>query len=214
MARLSLDSCSCLTFSHSESTDPPMSQWTKCKDGEIVPGSSRGWVSNPLSMIDCFTAGFVIYKQGNCLLIHSPWPLYVSFQHTHTHLIYINSPAAVSLLLLLLLWPHYLFISCLRMPALLHHPSSSSLLTKRWEEGTPLKEGHVPLPQTQTHTYSGLYLNTPSHEFTCMTGSHTGPWWAVCVLTVASPWPITIGGSGVSFKSFEQLLCFVYWLLT
>ena len=52
---------------------------------------------------------------------------------------------------------HYLFICCLRMPALPHHPASSSprsFLTKTWEEGTLLKQGPVLPPTSPKNTHT------------------------------------------------------------
>lgn len=182
-----------LTFSHNESTDPQnlkltISQWKKCQDGEIVPGrgssSSRGWVEYPLSMIDCFITGIVIYKQGNYLWSTVHGPVLEFPTHTHGQLIYINRPAAVNLLLLPVLW----LLSLYQLPthACIPSPYPWSFLTKRQEEGTPLKQGHVPIPQTHPFCVvsSTLSLMNLHVRLVCP----AGPWW---VLPVASPWPIT-----------------------
>ncbi len=200
---------------------------------EILHSSNRGWVSNAFSMMDCFTTGIVIYKQGNYLwstVRASVFSLQLTHTHTQTHthiesqLIYINGPAAVSLLLLPLLWP----LSLYQLPTHACTPSPSFLLFSIIIPGQKTGGGGAtwrrtcppPPPNTHTHTHththshSMLYLNTPTHEFTCMTGCYTGLWWVVCLNLTANTCRVcvvllqTLGGSRGRFKTFEKLLCF------
>lgn len=102
----------------------------------------------------------MIYKQGNHLW-STAHGLCIGVPQTciQSQLIYINSrqPPAAAVC-------RYLFISCLRMPAFPHHPTSSSpwsFLTKRWEEGTPLEQGPCPFPQTHTQPNMGGISTLP-----------------------------------------------------
>lgn len=148
-----------LAFSHNERTHTHNPKLTISLKMEIVP-RSRGWVSNPLSMMDCFTTGILFSKRRKTIFDPRPMTSAAEFpahKHAHTASWFtstVRQPSASRCF-------HYLFISCLRMPALPHHPSCSppwSFLTRREGGGHQFNRDMCPFPRTHDHYV--LHLKT------------------------------------------------------
>lgn len=155
-----------LAFSHNERTHTHNPKLTISLKMEIVP-RSRGWVSNPLSMMDCFTTGILFSKRRKTIFDPRPMTSAAEFPaHKHAHTASwltstVRQPSASRCF-------HYLFISCLRMPALPHHPSCSppwSFLTRREGGGTSSTGTCAPSPEHTTtmccisKLLSWIYMN-------------------------------------------------------
>lgn len=160
-----------------------MSLLIKWREGEIIPGdSSRGYVSKPLREIDCFTTGIVIHKRGNYLC--SVLGMRISIQHPHRQLIYINSPGAVSLLLLPLLWP----LSLYQLPTHACTPSPSCLLCSLIIPDPEIGGGDTTLSPSPKYKHTHPFWVVSQHSLMNLyaTGGRCGPGRVLCVLTVSS----------------------------